>query len=268
MSTMTVTRPAQTRGPRVTTARVAASEWTKFWSLRSSAVTLGVGVALLVGVGLLATSLADTGGGPGGGGPQGPVDMSLAGAGFAQLAFATLGVLFMAGEYSTGMIRSSLAAVPARLPVLWAKIAVFGSVAFGVSLTAAALAFTGGQLIAGDTGASWSDPGVARAVIGTAVVVTGSGILGVGLGALLRSTPAGISTLFGVMFLLSGIAELLLPDGWADVAQYLPAAAARAFVTVVPEPGALAPWTGLAVFAGYIAATVAAAAWRLKRTDA
>ena len=57
----------------------------------------------------------------------GPVDASLAGTTFAQLAFGTLGVLFMASEYSTGMIRSSLAAVPKRLPVLWGKIAVFAS---------------------------------------------------------------------------------------------------------------------------------------------
>jgi len=266
MSATTVTVPART-GMRVTTARVAASEWTKFWSLRSTAATLAVGVALLVGIGLLASAIGGGDGGPGGGGPQSPVDLSLAGMGFAQLAFGTLGVLFMAGEYSTGMIRSSLAAVPARLPVLWAKIAVFAAVSFVVGLAAAVIAFTGGQLIAGDTGASWADPGVARAVIGTAVVVTGSGVLGIALGALLRSTPAAISTLFGVMFLLSGIAVLLLPESWSDVALYLPADAARAFVTAVPQAGGLAPWTGLAVFAAYIAATVSAAAWRLKRTD-
>jgi hypothetical protein len=176
-------------------------------------------------------------------------------------------VLLIAGEYGTGAIRSSLTAVPKRLPVLWAKMAVFVAVVFVVALAAAAIAFTGGQAIIGDGGASWSDPGVARAVIGTAVVLTGSGVLGLGLGALLRSTPAAISTLFGVLFLLTGVAALLLPDSWSDAQQYLPANAASAFTAVTRSAGTLAPWTGLAVFVGYLAAVTAGAAWRLKRSD-
>jgi ABC-type transport system involved in multi-copper enzyme maturation permease subunit len=196
-----------------------------------------------------------------------PVGASLAGTTFAQLAFGTLGVLLMAGEYSTGMIRSSIAAVPKRLPVLWAKIAVFSAVTFVLALAAAALAFTGGQALIGDGGASWGDPGVARAVIGTAVVITGSGILGIGLGALLRSTPSAITTLFGVMFLLSGVAGLLLPDSWSDAVQYLPSNASGAFTAVTQATGALSPWAGLAVFGAYVAAVTGAAALRLKRSD-
>ncbi|MDP4500382.1 hypothetical protein [Nonomuraea turcica] len=108
---------------------------------------------------------------------------------------------------------------------------------------------------------------MARAVVGSAVVLAGSGVLGVALGGLLRSTPAAITTLFGVMFLLSGVASLLLPASWAEVTQYLPADAAAAFTAVSPGEGMLAPWGGLAVFVAYIAVTVIAAAWRLKRTD-
>jgi ABC-2 type transport system permease protein len=249
----------------VTQARVVRSEWIKFWSLRSTGVTLAVAVTLLVGIGLLASSMMSSDG------PNefGPIDASLAGTTFAQLAFGTLGVLFMASEYSTGMIRSSLAAVPQRLPVLWGKIAVFAAVVFVIGLVASAIAFTGGQALIGDGAASWSDPGVARAVIGSAVVLAGSGVLGLGLGALLRSTPAAISTLFGVMFLLSGVAQLLLPASWRDdVVQFLPANASSAFTSVTQGSGALGPWAGLAVFAAYVAAVVAAAAWRLRRYDA
>jgi len=256
---------------KVTQARVIRSEWIKFWSLRSTVVTLAVAVALLVGIGLLAASMVGTGEtGPGPDGPSfGPVDASLAGLTFAQLAFGTLGVLFMASEYSTGMIRSSLTAVPKRLPVLWGKIAVFTGVAFLLGLAAAAIAFTGGQAIIGDGGASWSDPGVARAVIGSAVILTGSGIIGLALGALLRSMPAAITTLFGVMFLLSGIAGLLLPSSWSDdVVQFLPSNAGNAFTAVTQSSGTLSPWAGLAVFAAYVVAVVAAGAWRLKRSDA
>nr|BFE76901.1 hypothetical protein GCM10020092_102020 [Actinoplanes digitatis] len=158
----------------VTQARVIRSEWIKFWSLRSTTVTLATAVALLVGIGLLAAGMLGSGdiGGPGPGpGNLGPVAASLAGLTFAQLAFGTLGVLFMASEYGTGMIRSSLTAVPRRLPVLWGKIAVFGGVVLVVGLAAAAIAFTGGQAVIGGGGASWSGTGVARAVIGSAVIL-------------------------------------------------------------------------------------------------
>jgi ABC-2 type transport system permease protein len=270
--TMATRAPVVAAGLGVTQARVIRSEWIKFWSLRSTAVTLTTAVALLVGIGLLAASMLDSGdiGGPGPGpGHLGPVDAGLAGLTFAQLAFGTLGVLFMASEYSTGMIRSSLTAVPKRLPVLWGKIAVFGGVVLVVGLAGAALAFTGGQAVIGDGGASWSDPGVARAVIGSGVILAGSGVLGLALGALLRSTPAAISTLFGAMFLLSGVAQLLLPASVRDdVVRFLPANAGDAFTATTRDSDALGPWVGLGVFLAYVAAVVVAGAWRLRRADA
>lgn len=274
MSTATLSRTAtpQAAPPSlaVTQTRVIRSEWIKFWSLRSTGVTLAVGLVLLVGIGLLAASMYGSDpGGPGPNSDSGPVDTSLAGLTFAQLAFGTLGVLFMAGEYSTGMIRSSLTAVPKRLPVLWGKIAVFAAVAFVAGLVGAAVAFTGGQALIGDAGAAWSDPGVPRAVIGSAVVLAGSGVLGLALGALLRSTPAALTTLFGALFLLSGVAQLLLPESWRDgVSQVLPTNAGEAFTAVTQSSGALTPWAGLAVFVAYLAAVTAAGAWRLRRSDA
>ncbi len=98
--------------------------------------------------------------------------------------------------------------------------------------------------------------------------MTGAGLLGLGLGALLRSTPAAISSLFGLMFLLSGVAALLLPDSWGDVVEFLPTNAANSFTAVSAESGSLAPAAGLAVFAAYLLAILVAAAWRLKRSDA
>ncbi|SDE21283.1 hypothetical protein [Glycomyces harbinensis] len=253
---------------RVSLPRVVKSEWIKFWTVRSTVITLGVAVLLLVGFGLLASSLYGTPsqGGPPGNEPTDPVGASLTGTNFAQLAFGTLGVLLMAGEYSTGMIRSSMTAVPKRLPVLWAKVAVFTTVVFAVALAASAAAFTFGQMLIED-GASWSDPGAARAVIGTAVVMAGVGLLGMGLGALMRSTPGAITTLFGVMFLLAMVAALLIPDSWGDVVQYLPSNAADAFTAVEQGEGMLSPGAGLAVFTGYIVAVLGAAAWRVKRSD-
>ncbi|MEU8232652.1 ABC transporter permease [Actinoplanes sp. NPDC048967] len=256
---------------KVTQGRVIRSEWIKFWSLRSTLITLATAVTLLIGIGLLASSMLNSGAtGPGPEpGELGPVDASLAGITFAQLAFGTLGVLFMASEYSTGMIRSSLTAVPKRLPVLWAKIAVFAVVVLVIGLAASAAAFTGGQALIGDGAASWSDAGVVRAVVGSAVILAGSGVLGLALGALLRSTPAAISTLFGAMFLLSGVAQLLLPESWRDnVVQYLPSDAGSAFTSVSQGADALSPWVGLGVFVAYVAAVVVGGAWRLRRSDA
>jgi ABC-2 type transport system permease protein len=269
MSTIALRTPAP-RTLKVTQTRVIKSEWIKFWSLRSTAITLAVSVVVFIGIGLIAASMVGSGGATRGPsqGVTDPVAASLAGVTLAQLAFGTLGVLFMAGEYSTGMIRSSLSAVPRRLPVLWAKIAVFTGVVFVVALIAAAVAFTGGQAIAGADGASWSDAGVARAVIGSAFVLTGSGVLGIGLGALLRSTPAAISTLFGGLFLLGGIAGLLLPDSWNSVVQYLPSNAADSITAVTHASNSLQPGAGLAVFVGYLVVVVGAAAVRLKRSDA
>jgi len=265
MTTAAVSLPRK----RISLPRVVKSEWIKFWSVRSTVITLGIAVLLLVGFGLLASSLYGTPsqGGPPGNEPTDPVGASLTGTNFALLAFGTLGVLLMAGEYSTGMIRSSMTAVPKRLPVLWAKIAVFTGVVSVVALVASAIAFTAGQALIGDGGASWSDPGVARAVVGTAVVMTGSGLLGMGLGALMRSTPGAITTLFGVMFLLAGVAALLIPDSWSDVTQYLPSNAANAFTELTQSSGSLSPGAGLAVFLGYVVAVIGAAAWRMKRAD-
>lgn len=266
------TSPGSAHRIRVTPARVVRSEWIKFWSLRSTLTTLAAAAALMIGIGLLASSMFHSGGSgagtPGSAAPGNPVSASLAGTTFGQLAYGTLGVLLMAGEYSTGMIRSSLTAVPTRLPVLWAKCLVLTVVGFVVALASSAIAFTAGQALIGRTGASWTDPGVARAVIGTAVVLTGSGILGLALGAILRSTPAAITSLFGVLFLITGVAGLLLPTSWSAVQEYLPANAANAFTAVTHAADTLTPWTGLAVFAGYVVAALAAAAVRLKRSDA
>jgi ABC-2 type transport system permease protein len=268
MSTMTATHRGELR---VTQPRVIKSEWIKFWSLRSTTVTLIASVVLFVGIGLLAAQISGDGGGTGprGNGSSNPIDISLAGVNFAQLVLGTLGVLLMSGEYGTGMIRSTLAAVPRRLPVLWAKITVFTAVVFPLMLVAGFVAFLGGQAIIGDGGASLGDPGALRAIVGSAAYVTGAGLLGLALGALLRSTPAAISTFFGVMFLLEGVVQLLLPASWRDsVGPYLPSQAGSAMGAAAEQSGSLAPWAGLAVFLTYLVVLTAAAAYRLKREDA
>ena len=268
------------RREKVTQRRVIHSEWIKFWSLRSTPITLISAVVVFVGMGMLASWISTSadvtqmhaemsGGQTAFAGISGPAEISLAGLDLAQLVIGTLGVLFMAGEYSTGMIRATLSAVPKRLPVLWGKIAVLGSVVFVVTLAAAFVAFFAGQAIIGDGGATLTDPGSLRAIFGAAVYMTGGAVIGLALGALLRSSPAAIAALFGIMFLLEGIAMLLLPQAWQDeVIKFLPSAAGSAVGAVTPGTFNLDPGPALAVFAGYLVAFSLAAAWCLRHHDA
>ncbi|TCO47002.1 ABC-2 family transporter [Kribbella antiqua] len=180
---------------RVTFSRVTRSEWYKFATLRSSWITLATAVLVLIGFGVLAalvTSGEVTPGGPGGG-PDStdPTSISLSGAMLAQIILGILGVLLISGEYSSGMIRATLAAVPRRLPVLWAKALVIGAVSLIVSTASALVAFLVAQQILGDgANASLSDDGVLRAVFGTGVYLAAVTLMGLAIAALLRTLPA------------------------------------------------------------------------------
>lgn len=262
---------------RVTPLRVLKSEFTKFRSLRSSLWTMLAGVVLVIGLGALISAITASqhhAPGPPGraaGGAVNPVSTSLAGITFAVIAFGVLGVMFSSGEYSTGMIRSSLTVVPRRLPVLWAKLAVFAAAIFPVSLIASASAFFVGQaLLTGHhLGVSISSPGALRSVIGAALYVTVAGMIGVALGALLRSTAAGIATFAAVFFVVPPLTALLPASVSSDLAQYLPTSAGDVlWGGATGVTNALAPWTGFALLCGYALVLVGAAAWRLVRTDA
>ena len=133
-------------------------------------------------------------------------------------------MLLITGEYATGMIRATFAAVPARLPVLWAKAVVYGGVTFALTAPSTLAAFLIGQNILSrqHIQAQFGDAGVSRAILGTALYLTVVGLLGLGIGALLRNTPAAISSLFGVLFVLPLIVRFL-PSSWADpITRYLP----------------------------------------------
>jgi hypothetical protein len=176
-----------------------------------------------------------------------------------------------AGEYRTGMIRSTLAAVPRRLPVLWSKAAVIGATAL-VLTTVGALAAFGlgtvgrhGQSIA----LSLGDSGVLRSLAGAGVYLGLVAVFGVALGALVRSTAGGVAALAGILLILPGpgqpAAHLLVRHGQALLP---PATRSRPSTPCTSPPTSLSPGAGLAVFAGWVALTLAGTAFRLARTDA
>ena len=255
----------------VTIGKVVVSEWVKIRSLRSSWLTLGIAVGALIVIAVVGGILTNqdwTHMRPQRRANFSPVDASLTGVAFAQLAVGVLGVLFITGEYGTGMIRSTLAAVPKRLPVLWAKIVVFGSITLVLMEISSFLAFFLGQAALSSHGTSISTPGALRAVVGTGLYLTGVGILGVALGFLVRVTAGGIAALVGILLLLPGIMNIL-PQSWQDtVSPYLPSTAGGAVYQIRVDPGTLAPWTGLGVFCLYVIAAVAAAAAFLRSRDA
>ena len=262
-------------GPlKVTQARVVRSEWTKFRSLKSTMWTLLVGVVLMIGIGALFSAVNAnqySGFSASDKASFDAISTSLNGITFAQLAIGVLGVLIVSGEYNTGMIRSSLTAVPRRLPVLWGKLTVFGGVVLGVSLVASFASFLLGQslLDGAGVGVSLSADGAFRSVIGAALYLTLAGIIGMTLGSLMRNTAAGISTFVGVFFVLPPLANLLPSSIANHVVQFFPSNAGA--VLYGSSRGLTNPlsWSGgLAVLCGYAVVLVAAAAWRLQRRDA
>lgn len=255
---------------QVTQLRVALSEWTKFRSLRSTLYTLLLAVVLMIGLGSLLSGIAASqphGFDPG----NTAVSTSLTGTFFAQLSTGVLGVLLITGEYSTGMIRASLAVVPTRLPMLWAKLAVCAAAVFVTMLVASFTAFLVGQAILSSKGmnASLSDPGALRSIVGAALYLTVAAITALALGALLRNTAAAISTFVAAFFVIPPL-TMLLPASVSDhFVQYLPSNAGGMLIDGtygVAHP--LAPWTGFAVMCAYAAALIGFAAWRLRRADA
>ena len=236
-----------------------------------AAWSLATAVALVVGFGALYSTLRVTRPpDPAAAASFDPTAVSLVGVQLAELAVGVLGVLLVTGEYSSGTIRTTLAAVPARLPVLWGKAVAFALTTLILCAPAAVVAFLVGQSILAreqlDT--SLGQPGTARAVLGSALYLTAVGLLGLGLGALLRSTAGAVAGLFGVLFapqLLTG----LLPGAWSDhIYPYLPVPAGVAVTAVQPDPASLGPWSGFALFCLYVGIVLAAAAWRLGRRDA
>jgi hypothetical protein len=270
----TVAVPRLRATGRVTQARVVLSEWTKFVSLRSTRWSLGVGFLLTIALPILFAavtasrwthmSAAERSG-------RHPLDIALAGVNVAQLAIAVLGVLVITGEYSTGMIRSTLIAVPRRLPVLWAKVGVYGAVSFVLTVPAILIAFFASQAILRGhhiLQISFTAPGVARSLIGGALYVMLVGIFALGLGSIVRSTAGGIATFAGIFFVIPPLLNIL-PTSWNNaISQYLPSEAGRQLFSLHQDAHSLLPLWGGLLMAGYCIVVVAIAAALLVRRDA
>jgi ABC-type transport system involved in multi-copper enzyme maturation permease subunit len=223
------------------------------------------------------------------------VRVSLGGLHLSQIAVGLLGVLAITGEYSTGMIRATLSAVPKRFPVWVAKIVIFTVAIFAITLVAAFIAFLGGQAVLsayqihgiflpgpnGGTGfgpgsggavhslgVSISHPGAVRAIFGAALYMVGVGLLGLGCGFIIRNTGGAIAALFGLLLVLPLLAQALPSSLQQHVSKYLPLLAGTAGMNTVRSTDQLSAWAGLGVFALYVAAALGIGLYVLRRRDA
>jgi ABC-2 type transport system permease protein len=255
---------------------VLLSEWTKIRSLRSTVWALALLVVLTIGFSALFTALtvsqwskAD---------PTeraiilGDPTARILGGGLAlsQLAVCVLGVLIIAGEYSSGTIRTSLLAVPSRTPVLSAKAVVFSLLVFVVGEIAVFPSFfIGAALLHSRVQVSIADPGVLRAVLGAGLYLGMLGVFALAIGALVRHAAGGITGIIGFVLVLAPLASLLPGSIGRHVHAFLPSEAGQLIAFSHHAPGALlSPWQGYGVFALWTAALMAAAAILLKRRDA
>jgi ABC-2 type transport system permease protein len=264
--------PLDFRG-RVTQARVILSEWTKLHSLRSTRWSLLAAVVLTIGLPAIFAAVTSSHWGsmaPHERADRHPLDIALAGVNLSQLAIGVLGVLVVTGEYSTGMIRASLTAVPRRLPVLWGKIVVFALVSFALALPAVVAAFFVSQAILSKHNLlqiSFGHAGVARSVIGGAVYLTLFGVFCLAIGAIVRNTAGGIAAFVGIFFVVPPLLNIF-PTSWQNaINPWIPNSAARSIFQLTHSTHSLSPAGGLSIFLLYIAVAVAVAAVLLVRRD-
>ncbi|MEY9964267.1 ABC-2 type transport system permease protein [Streptacidiphilus sp. MAP12-16] len=258
------------RGPFAGFGDLLASEFFKLRSVRSTLWTLLGAVAANVVLAALAAlflvsrlssqelASADH------------IRLSLVGLHLSQIAIGVLGVLAITSEYSTGMIRATLAAVPRRRMMLAAKTLAFAATALVVGSVACFAAYFAFQafLPSGLLKSSLGDPGVARAVAGGGVYLAVLGLLGLGLGAILRSSAGAIAALFGLLF-VPVILLSMLPHSWqTSVGPYLPMNAGDAMYSLHRETSGLSPAGGLGVLSLYAAIALTIGFTLMKHRDA
>ena len=273
-ATLALTGPDYRAALRASTfGDVLRSEWTKFRSVRSTFWALTVTVVLGIALGAVISAATahsyarfsvseklswD------------PTGVSGSGMAIAQLAIAVLGVLCISSEYSSGMIRTSLIAVPKRGRVLAAKSLVFAAVTFVVGeVTSFAAFFAGQALISGHApDAALGDPGVARAVVGAGLYLAALAVLSVAAGTLLRHPAAAIAGMMAVVLVLPLIAQAL-PDSWRNpVTEFWPTQAGSQLTSVYHSAHTLQPWPGFGVMCLFVAIVYAIAWTLLDRRDA
>jgi hypothetical protein len=250
----------------------ATMEWLKLRSVRSTPAIVGIFSAGMIGLSILvlknehysSMSAADRA-------TFDPTNDGFTGLILGQLAFGVLGVLAITSEFSSGMIRSTLAAVPRRPLLLAAKAAVAGAVMLVAGEVLAFLTFVIGQAALGSSAphATLGQPGVLRAVLMAGAFPVLIGLIGLGLGAIIRNTAAAISALVGLIFVIPLILVPLGEHLHQEIGKFMPLImASNSLVAVKPVPGSLTPAVAFGLLCLYALAALGAGGWLLSRRDA
>jgi ABC-2 type transport system permease protein len=270
--------PAASLPGRAGFGHLLLSEWTKIRSVRSTLWTLILFVVITIGLSTLLTGLISSHWTAGRGASArnativaDPVSFILgAGVGLGQLTICVLGVMVITSEYSTGVIRASLLAVPRRFPMLLGKIIVFAVLMVVLAeIVCLSCFFIGSALLHSHVAVSLSDPNVARAVLGAGLYLTVLGLFALGVGGLIRHTAGAISAVIGIVLVLP-ILSGLLPGSWgAHINAYLPEQAGSLISHAHRASGdLLTAWQGFGVLCAWTVLVLAGAAFLLQRRDA
>ncbi|MGY0230880.1 ABC transporter permease [Longispora urticae] len=241
------------------TLAVIRSEWSKVWSLRSTPFSLLVTAVLSIAIGMLAVFSTEMHEGTNGT----KTSASLTGFLIGQLAICVLGTLIATGEYTTGQIRVTLAAVPNRTRFLLAKATVAAAVSSAGGLAIGLLAFLAGQSVLAGQAAPLTDPAVARALLGVGLYSGVLGVFSLAVGFLVRHSAGAIATVIAVLFIAPIV--LLLLGGLGDsLTRWWPTSAGARIM----DPDAADPWLGLGLFVGWTLVLAVGAWGMLRRRDA
>jgi ABC-2 type transport system permease protein len=297
MSTQTPTAAAPARSSAgshgVTFSGVLRSEWIKLWSLMSTRILLLLTLVAIVGVGALAVLIRytfldemirnarDQGQTltpemmeqtfpPGSGFDL--YNLPNAGLQIGILVLGSLAVLFMSSEYATGMIRSTMNAVPRRTPAFVAKAIILAVISYVITTIAGVATFLIAMPVFQGIGfdLDWSTDGVLYSIFTGGLYVAGVALIGLSLGTLLRNSAGGITVLVGIFFVLSIAASFLtlIPgDFWKYVPQYIPSDAGGRFLSIGHTDGVIDPWQGGLIFLGYVLLFLIPAMIVLKKRD-
>ncbi|MEV6941131.1 ABC transporter permease [Streptomyces sp. NPDC051172] len=196
-----------------------------------------------------------------------PISAGFSGLRLGLVGLVVFGVLVVTSEYSSGTIRSSLAAVPRRGVFYAAKMLTGGLTALAVSSAAAVTSFLLAQATMGDESVSITDGGVLPALIGAVLYTTMLCLFSMGVAVLLRSSAITMGILVPLFFTVSTILTNI--PGVGKVAQFLPdQAGGLVLYRHAPEGYVLNAWSGLAVLAVWTACSAAAGYLALRRRDA
>jgi ABC-2 type transport system permease protein len=249
---------------------VLTAEWTKIRSVWSTVAALALVLLVSAGIGGLSGASARSAidrGSPLLRPDFDPVNAGFVGVQLGQLCLVAFGVLLICGEYGSGTIRASLAAVPRRGLLYTGKIAAGAAVAFAFSCVTVIATFLATQLALGPYGVALTHGDALRAVLGAPLYLTLMCLLAFGVGTMLRGTALSLTVLFAFIFVLSPAANRI--SGLREVARYLPDHAGSQVMTVGAQADPVfGPWAGLLVLLGWTAAVLAGGYFVLHRRDA